>query len=237
MGMWRKRRFQRYLQKTLGKFVGIGDAFLRNDRADYDKLVSVLEHIELGTLTEDNFSDKLPERWADEITKKSPRNRYDDDAAWLCAVSEIIYEILNSLIMIRDGTTTLSYEMAIDRFADNEQSVNERIDAKINSTLDLLAGLSPPDRLLKRDAVIAIVDAGDRVAGGDVLVVGDRDGGDIAGYLWGEGNLPRRDEGIVGRLEMLGVVQIDIAAAQGSCLVGIEACASSHHWSRELQAL
>ena len=29
MGMWRKRRFQRYLQKTFGKFVGIGDAFLR----------------------------------------------------------------------------------------------------------------------------------------------------------------------------------------------------------------
>ena len=70
-----------------------------------------------------------------------------------------------------------------------------------------------------------------------MLVVVTRDGGDIAGYLRGEGSLPRRDEGIVGRLEMLGVVQIDIAAAQGSCLVGIEACASSHHWSRELQAL
>ena len=138
MGMWRKRRFRRYLQKTLGKFVGIGDAFLRNDRADYDKLVSVLEHIESGTLTADNFSAKLPERWADEITKKSPRNRYDDDAAWLCAVSEIIYEILNSLIMIQDGTTTLSYEMAIDRFADNEQSVNERIDAKIDKDIKAL---------------------------------------------------------------------------------------------------
>jgi hypothetical protein len=138
MGMWRKRRFQRYLQKTLGKAVGILDAFLRNDRADYDRLVSVLEHIESGTLTEDNFSDKLPERWADEITKKSPRNRYDNDAAWLCAVSEIIYEILNSLIMIQDGTATLSYEMAIDRFADSEQSVNERIDAKIDKDIKAL---------------------------------------------------------------------------------------------------
>ena len=78
MGMWRKRRFQRYLQKTLGKSVGIGDVFRRNDRVEYDQLVSVLEHVELGTLTEDNFSDKLPERWADEITKKSPRNRYDE---------------------------------------------------------------------------------------------------------------------------------------------------------------
>ena len=69
--------------------------------------------------------------------------------------------------------------------------------------------------LLERDAIIAVVDAGDHVASGDVLVVGDRDGGDIAGHLWGERSLPRRDEGIVGRLEMLGVVQVDIAAAQG----------------------
>jgi hypothetical protein len=67
-----------------------------------------------------------------------PRNRYDDDAAWLCAVSEIIYEILNSLIMIQDGTTTLSYEMAIDRFADSEQAVNERIDAKIDKDIKAL---------------------------------------------------------------------------------------------------
>ena len=101
-------------------------------------MASVLEHIESGTLTEDNFSDKLPERWADEITKKSPRNRYDDDAAWLCAVREIIYEILNSLIMIQDKTTTLSYEMAIDRFADSEQAVNERIDAKIDKDIKAL---------------------------------------------------------------------------------------------------
>jgi hypothetical protein len=53
------------------------------------------------------------------------------------------------------------------------------------------------------DAVVAVVDAGDDVASGDMLVVGDRDGGDVAGHLWGEGSLPRRDEGIVGRLEML----------------------------------
>jgi hypothetical protein len=138
MGMWRKRRFRRYLQKTLGKSVAILDAFLRHDRADYNKLLSVLEHIESGTLAEDNFSDKLPTRWADEITKKSPRNRYDDDAAWLSALREIIYEILNSLIMIQDGTATLSYEMAIDRFADSEQAVNERIDAKIDKDIKAL---------------------------------------------------------------------------------------------------
>jgi hypothetical protein len=136
--MWRKRRFQRYLQKMLGKSVGIGDAFLRNDRAEYDQLVGVLEHIESGTLTEDNFLDKLPERWADDITKKSRRNRYDDDAAWLRAVSEMIHEILNGFIMIQDRTTTFSYEMAIDLFADSEQSVNERIDAKIDKDIKAL---------------------------------------------------------------------------------------------------
>jgi hypothetical protein len=138
MGMWRKRRFQRYLQKTLGKSVGIGDAFLRNDRLKYDQLVSVLEDIESGTLTEHNFSDKVPDRWAHEIIKKSPRNRYDDDAAWLCAVSEIIHETLNGLIMMQHGTTTLSYEMAIDGFADSEQSVNDRIDAKIDKDIKAL---------------------------------------------------------------------------------------------------
>ena len=66
------------------------------------------------------------------------------------------------------------------------------------------------------DAVVAVVDAGDDVAGGDVLVVGDWDGGEIAGHLRGKCSLPRRDEGIIGRLEMLGVIEIDIAAPQGS---------------------
>ena len=52
------------------------------------------------------------------------------------------------------------------------------------------------------DAVVAVVDAGDDVASGDMLVVARRDGGDVAGHLLGEGSLPRRDEGIVGRLEI-----------------------------------
>ena len=81
------------------------------------------------------------------------------------------------------------------------------------------AGLRGRDlclRLLKRGAVIAVIDAGDHVASGHVLVVGDRDSVDIAGHLWGRRSLPRRDEGIVGRLEMPGVVQVDITAAQGS---------------------
>jgi hypothetical protein len=138
MGMFRKRRFERYLKETLGKSVAIVDAFLRKDRATYDQLVDVLEQIESGTLTEDNFSDKLPQKWANFFTEKFPRKRYDDDAAWLRAISETIYAMLDSLIMTQDGTTTISYEIAIDRFADSEQSVIEKIDAKIDKDIKAL---------------------------------------------------------------------------------------------------
>src|ERR1700731_3212723 len=49
-----------------------------------------------------------------------------------------------------------------------------------------------------------------------MLVFGDRDGSTLAGHLRGKRELPRRDEGIVGGLKTLGVVEVDIAAAQGS---------------------
>ena len=48
-----------------------------------------------------------------------------------------------------------------------------------------------------------------------MLVVGNWDRRDVTGYLGGKRGLPRRDEGIVGRLEVLGVVQINVTAAQG----------------------
>ena len=44
-----------------------------------------------------------------------------------------------------------------------------------------------------------------------MLVVGDRDGGDVAGHFWRDRELPRGDEGIVGCLEMPGVVPIEVA--------------------------
>ena len=53
--------------------------------------------------------------------------------------------------------------------------------------IDVLdAGLRRRDlglRLLQRDAVVAIVDPGNHVAGGDMLVIGHRDGRDVAGYF------------------------------------------------------
>ena len=67
--------------------------------------------------------------------------------------------------------------------------------------------------LLERYAVIAVVDAGDHVAVGNVLVVGDRELRDVTRHFRGDGDLPGGDEGVVGRLKMPGVVQIDIARA------------------------
>src|ERR1700727_568591 len=86
--------------------------------------------------------------------------------------------------------------------------------------LDVLdAGPRGPDlglRLFERDAIVALVDAGNHVPGGDMLVIGDRHGGEIAGHVRGERDLPRRDEGIVGGLKTLGMVEVEIAAAYGS---------------------
>ena len=78
----------------------------------------------------------------------------------------------------------------------------------------LNAGLAAGDlrlRLVERGAVVTVVDAGDHGAGGHVLVVGDGDGGEVAGDFRGDGELPGGDEGVVGRLEVGGVVPVEIA--------------------------
>jgi len=69
----------------------------------------------------------------------------------------------------------------------------------------------------ERVAVIAVVDARDHLAGGDMLVVGDRDFREIAGHLGGDRELARRNEGVVRRLVMAGVVRVEIAAARHRC--------------------
>ena len=67
-------------------------------------------------------------------------------------------------------------------------------------------------RLFERDAIIAIVDTGNDVAGGDMLVIGHRHRGDVARHLRLKRKLPRRDEGIVRQFEMPGVVPIEVTA-------------------------
>ena len=64
----------------------------------------------------------------------------------------------------------------------------------------------------ERDAVVAIVDAGDQITRHDMLIVGDRDFGDEARRLGGDGELARRDEGVVRRFEMGGIVPVDVVA-------------------------
>src|SRR5262249_9364670 len=49
-----------------------------------------------------------------------------------------------------------------------------------------------------------------------MLVVGDRDRRDVSGDFRSERGLPRCDEGIVGGLEALRVVQVEIAVAHDS---------------------
>ena len=73
-------------------------------------------------------------------------------------------------------------------------------------------------RLVQRDAVIAVIDAGDHAACGDVLVVGDGNLSDVARHFGRDGNLARRDEGVVGRLKMFGVIEVEVSCAHhGGC--------------------
>jgi hypothetical protein len=69
--------------------------------------------------------------------------------------------------------------------------------------------------LREGDTVVAVVEMGDNLAGGDMFIVGDGDGGDIAGHFRSERGLPRCDESVVGGFEMSAVIQVDVAA--GKC--------------------
>ena len=64
--------------------------------------------------------------------------------------------------------------------------------------------------LRERGQVIALVDLGDHVALVDVLVVGDRNGRDVARDLGRDRELARRDERVIRRFEMRGIVPVDV---------------------------
>ena len=79
-------------------------------------------------------------------------------------------------------------------------------------------GFRPRDlglSLRERGQVVALVDPGDHVALVDVLVVGDRNRGDIARDLGRDRELARRDEGVVGQFEMRGMVPVDVCRRPG----------------------
>src|SRR5260370_26678057 len=67
-------------------------------------------------------------------------------------------------------------------------------------------------RLLERDTIVAVINTGNHGPRRDVLVVGDRHLRDVARHLRSDGDLARRDEGIVGRFEIGSVVPVSIAA-------------------------
>jgi hypothetical protein len=64
--------------------------------------------------------------------------------------------------------------------------------------------------LREGDAIIALVDAREHVAGGEVLVVRHRHRRDVARHLRRHRERARRDEGIIGRLEVPRVVPVDV---------------------------
>ena len=71
--------------------------------------------------------------------------------------------------------------------------------------------------LVEGNAVVARVDARDHVAGGDVLVVRDRHRRDGARHLRRHRELTRCDEGIIGRLEGLSIIPVDVPSGRCQC--------------------
>jgi hypothetical protein len=72
-----------------------------------------------------------------------------------------------------------------------------------------------PLGLIERGAIIAIIDARNHIARGDMLVVGDRHGGYVASDLGLDGKRACRNKGVVRRFKMQAVVPIEIA--RGHC--------------------
>jgi hypothetical protein len=69
--------------------------------------------------------------------------------------------------------------------------------------------------LRERRAVIALVDLGDHTALVDMLVVGNRNRRDVARDLRRDRELPRRNERVVSRFEMRGMIPVDVSRSPG----------------------
>jgi hypothetical protein len=68
--------------------------------------------------------------------------------------------------------------------------------------------------LIDRNPVVAVVDPRQRLAGIDVLIVGDGDIGDIAADFRRDGEAARGNEGVIRRFEMANVEPIRDATGQ-----------------------
>ena len=77
-----------------------------------------------------------------------------------------------------------------------------------------LRGIDLRLRLSECGAVVAVVDPCDHLTGLDMLVVGDRNCGDVTRDFRRDRELARRDESVVGGFEMARVVPVEVAASQ-----------------------
>jgi len=140
MGLWRKRRFKRYLQDH----VAILAAFARHRKRKFIELVDVAEEIEqaiktgeLGAINEASLSEKL-RGLGDYIKKAFPRKNYGTDTAWLTAIEVWLTDLLQARLEREQEERTATQEMSDELFADREQAFEERIDSKIDKDIKAL---------------------------------------------------------------------------------------------------
>jgi hypothetical protein len=140
MGLWRKRRFKRYIQNL----VAIVAAFAHHRKRKFNKLVDDLEEIEqafvtgeLGAINEANLSEKL-RGLGNYIKKAFPRKNYRTDTAWLSAIDVWLTDLLQARLEREWEERTITQEMSDELFADREQAFEERIDSKIDKDIKAL---------------------------------------------------------------------------------------------------
>jgi hypothetical protein len=140
MGLWRKRRFKRYIQNLVATVDGVD----RYRKRNFYMLLDVLEEIEqaidtgeLGAISEGYLSEKL-HGLAGYIKKAFPRKNYGTDTAWLSAISVGLTDLVQARLDRVRQERTISQEMSDEVFADREQAFEERIDSKIDKDIKAL---------------------------------------------------------------------------------------------------
>lgn len=134
LGMWRKRRFRRYLNLGIARGADKIDGLDSQIKRDFEALVEVLEQIESDvpdSVTEESLEKKLGEARADAIKRTFPRKRYDSYDVWTGHLSRCITAMLDAHIIACRDTVSVDEYMSDEELADREQSFEERIDAKI----------------------------------------------------------------------------------------------------------
>jgi hypothetical protein len=139
--MWRKHRFRKYLQNKIAKVEEKQRTIERFRQQEYDELLKVLEDIESGVpdlITEQNLSEKIGKCLADRIKASVPRKNYDDDRAWLSAVTDTIVDIMEEKIVEKSRMPSIDESLSDAKLAERELAFEERLDAKIDKDIKQL---------------------------------------------------------------------------------------------------